>query len=78
MDIFVADGDGNLLMQTSWTSSGETTAFESLEFEAQVAQAQAIELQGVLDDSEWLSFMEVFTYSRLRAADAVYLSHIRD
>lgn len=57
MDIYVVDGSGNRALQTSWTSSGTTTAFESVEFEA---QAQSIELQGVmLEDSDWLSIMEV-------------------
>eukprot|EP00752_Nemacystus_decipiens_P007213 g6456.t1 len=56
MDIYVVDGNGNRALQTSWTSSGTTAAFESVEFEA---QAQAIELQGVLEDSEWISIMEV-------------------
>ena len=59
MDIYVVDGSGNRVLQTSWTSSGTTTAFERVEFEA---QAQAIELQGELDDSDWLSIMEVCIY----------------
>ena len=56
MDVYIVDGNGNRALQSSWTSSGTTAAFERVEFEA---QAQAIELQGVLDDSGWFSIMEV-------------------
>eukprot|EP00903_Cladosiphon_okamuranus_P021656 g19910.t1 len=41
---------------TTWTSSGMTTGFESVELGT---QGQVIELRGVLDDSEWLSILEV-------------------
>ena len=51
MDVYV---DG--VMVTSWTSSGTTTAFENIDLGV---LGQAIELQGVLDGSEWLSIMEV-------------------
>ena len=44
------------VMVTSWTSSGTTTAFENIDLGV---LGQAIELQGVLDGSEWLSIMEV-------------------
>eukprot|EP00752_Nemacystus_decipiens_P014959 g13318.t1 len=43
-------------MVTSWTSSGTTTAFESIDLGA---SGQAVELRGVLADSEWLSITEV-------------------
>lgn len=51
MEIYV-DGD----LQTSWTSSGTTTAFENIEVDA---NGQAVEIRGVLTDSEWLSITEV-------------------
>ncbi|CAM9345645.1 unnamed protein product [Scytosiphon promiscuus] len=51
MEIYV---DGAL--QTSWTSSGTTTSFESVNLGV---TGQTIELRGVLDDTEWLSIMEV-------------------
>ncbi|CAN0221443.1 unnamed protein product [Pylaiella littoralis] len=51
MDIYV---DG--VMQTSWTSSGTTTDFENIELDV---SGKAVELRGVLADSEWLSIMEV-------------------
>lgn len=63
MEVYAVDGDGNREIIASWTSSGTTTAFERLEFEA---QAQAIELQGVLDDSEWISIMEVRSERQLQ------------
>lgn len=51
IDIYV-DGD----KVTTWTSSGTTTGFESVELGA---QGQVVELRGVLADSEWLSILEV-------------------
>lgn len=43
-------------MQTSWTSSGTTSAFESVDLGV---TGQTIELRGVLGDTEWLSIKEV-------------------
>eukprot|EP00903_Cladosiphon_okamuranus_P018634 g17151.t1 len=51
MDIYVDD-----VMVTSWTSSGTTTAFESIDLGV---TGQAVELRGVVDGSEWLSITEV-------------------
>lgn len=45
-------------LQTSWTSSGTTTEFETVELGV---TGQTVELRGVLADSEWLSIMEVRT-----------------
>ncbi|CAM9160433.1 unnamed protein product [Ectocarpus sp. 4 AP-2014] len=47
--------DGALL--TTWTSSGTTNGFESIAL-PDTASGTLIELQGVLDDSEWLSIIE--------------------
>lgn len=51
MDAYVDD-----VMVTSWTSSGTTTAFEIIDLGV---TGQAVELRGVLADSEWLSISEV-------------------
>ena len=51
MDIYV---DG--VFATSWTSSGTTLDYEAI---ALGVTSNSIELRGVLDDSEWLSIMEV-------------------
>ncbi|CAM9688722.1 unnamed protein product [Scytosiphon promiscuus] len=51
LDIYV-----DAVLQTSWTSSGMTTDFENVEL---AVDGQAVELRGVLADSEWLSIMEV-------------------
>lgn len=51
MDIYV---DG--ILSTSWTSSGTTSAFETVNLGV---AGQIIELRGVLTESEWLSIMEV-------------------
>ncbi|CAM9688654.1 unnamed protein product [Scytosiphon promiscuus] len=51
IDVYV---DG--VLQNSWTSSGTTTDFESIELGV---SGQAVELRGVLADSEWLSVTEV-------------------
>lgn len=53
IDIYV---DG--IMATSWTSSGNTLSFETVDLGV---VGKTIELRGVLDDSEWLSIMEVRT-----------------
>jgi len=52
MDIYV---DG--FKHTSWTSSGLTTAAEHIELGG--VTGRAVELRGLLEDSEWLSIMEV-------------------
>ncbi|CAM9918634.1 unnamed protein product, partial [Ectocarpus sp. 8 AP-2014] len=41
---------------TTWTSSGTTTGFETIEVDT---MGRWIEIVGVLEDSEWLSIMEV-------------------
>lgn len=51
MDVYV---DG--VVQTTWTSSGTTTGFENIELGV---SGHAVELRGVLADSEWLSILEV-------------------
>ena len=51
MDILV---DGQKII--TWTSSGTTTDFETVELGI---TGQTVELQGVLADSEWLSIVEV-------------------
>ena len=51
MDILV---DGQKVV--TWTSSGTTTGFETVELGI---TGQTVELQGVLADSEWLSIVEV-------------------
>lgn len=51
MEIHVND-----VLQTSWTSSGTTTDFERVDLSL---SGQAIELRGVLADSDWLSIVEV-------------------
>ncbi|CAM9991574.1 unnamed protein product [Ectocarpus fasciculatus] len=51
IDIYV---DGSHI--TTWTSSGTTTGFESVEL---MDQGQVVELVGDLDDIEWLSILEV-------------------
>lgn len=56
MDIYV-DGD----MTTSWTSSGTTSGFETVDLGF---AGKTIDLIGVLTDSEWLSIMEVRTAVR--------------
>ena len=47
--------DGALI--TTWTSSGTTEDFESINLSW--ASGQVIELTGVLADTEWLSIIEV-------------------
>ncbi|CAN0429725.1 unnamed protein product [Ectocarpus sp. 8 AP-2014] len=44
------------LPYTTWTSSGATTGFETIEVDT---MARWISIAGVLEDSEWLSIMEV-------------------
>lgn len=66
-------------LQTSWTSSGTTTEFETVELDV---TGQAVELRGVLADSEWLSIMEVRTvpgcgYVSTRSYTAGCLIHTR-
>lgn len=51
MDIYV---DG--AFATSWTSSGTTAGFETVGLNV---DGQTVEMRGVLDESEWLSVMEV-------------------
>lgn len=51
MNVYV---DG--VMATSWTSSGTTTDFENVDLGV---TGQAVELRGVLADSEWFSITEV-------------------
>ena len=51
VDIYV---DGAVI--TSWTSSGNTLDFETV---ALGVTGSTIELRGMLEDSEWLSIMEV-------------------
>eukprot|EP00752_Nemacystus_decipiens_P006549 g5897.t1 len=51
IDIYVDD-----VKITTWTSSGKTAGFESVELGT---QGQVIELHGVLAESEWLSILEV-------------------
>lgn len=41
---------------TTWSSSGETKAFEFVDIGV---EGSSLELRGVLADSEWLSIMEV-------------------
>ncbi|CAN0375801.1 unnamed protein product, partial [Ectocarpus fasciculatus] len=41
---------------TVWTSSGTATGFENIEVDT---MGRWIEIVGVLEDSEWLSIMEV-------------------
>lgn len=48
--------DGILI--TTWTSSGTTTDFETIVVPSGT-QGTVIELQGVLDESEWISIIEV-------------------
>ncbi|CAM9582225.1 unnamed protein product [Ectocarpus fasciculatus] len=52
VDVFV---DGALV--TTWTSSGTTDGFESIQFIDGIA-GTVVELQGVLGNSEWLSIIE--------------------
>lgn len=42
---------------TTWTSSGTTTALESIDLWG--TSGEMIEIVGVLEDSEWLSIVEV-------------------
>ena len=51
IDIYV---DG--IIVTTWTSSGTTLDFETVTLGV---TGTSIELRGVLEDSEWLSIMEV-------------------
>lgn len=48
--------DGILI--TTWTSSGTTTLFEGVDLSGS-NPGQAVELRGVLADSDWLSISEV-------------------
>ena len=52
MQVYV-DGD----MVTTWTSSGTTDGFESIGLTG--AAGKAIDIVGVLGESEWLSIIEV-------------------
>ena len=52
MDVYV---DG--VLQTTWTSSGTTTAFENIQLAAN--GGQEVEIRGVLAGSEWISIAEV-------------------
>ncbi|CAM9252749.1 unnamed protein product [Ectocarpus sp. 12 AP-2014] len=58
IDVFV---DGALV--TTWTSSGTTNGFESIAL-PDTASGTVIELQGVLDDSKWLSIIEIMAWSQ--------------
>lgn len=51
MDIYM-----NGIKSTTWTSSGTTTAFETVEV---IGDAETIELRAVLPDTEWISIIEV-------------------
>lgn len=42
---------------TTWTSSGTTDGFEAIDLSG--TSGQVLEITGVLDDSEWLSIVEV-------------------
>lgn len=53
MDIYV-----DSVMLTSWTSSGTTSGFETVDLGV---AGKTVELIGVLTESEWLSIMEVRT-----------------
>lgn len=53
MDIYV---DG--VMLTTWTSSGTTSGFETVDLGV---AGKTVELRGVQADSEWLSILEVCT-----------------
>ena len=52
MDVYV---DGTLV--TTWTSSGTTAGFESIDLSG--TSGSVIEIVGVLGNSEWLSIIEV-------------------
>ena len=52
--------DGVLV--TTWTSSGTTTDFESIDISG--TSGTAIEIVGVLGNSEWLSIIEVSPMTR--------------
>lgn len=51
LDIYVDD-----VLSKTWTSSGTTSSFETVSFDA---TGQSIELRGDLSNSEWLSIFEV-------------------
>lgn len=57
MDIYV---DGVIF--TTWTSSGTTSGFETVEMGV---QGQIIELHGILGDREWISVIEVCHYNTI-------------
>lgn len=42
---------------TAWTSSGTTDEFEAIDLSG--TPGQMVEITGVLDDSEWVSIVEV-------------------
>ena len=65
VDIYV---DG--VFATSWTNSGTTLDYEAI---ALGATGESIELRGVLDDSEWLSIMEVPFIQSVAIFSEVYL-----
>ena len=65
IDIYV---DG--AFTTSWTSSGTTLDYEAI---ALGVTGESIELRGVLDDSEWLSIMEVPFIQSVAIFSEVYL-----
>lgn len=57
MDIYV---DGVIV--TTWTSSGTTSGFETVEMGV---PGQVIELHGILGDREWISIIEVCIYNTI-------------
>ena len=61
--------DGVLV--TTWTSSGTTAGFESIDLSG--TSGSVVEIVGVLGDSEWLSIVEVS-----RVALAVYVERTRE
>ena len=52
MEVYVNDN-----LATTWISSGTTDNFESIDLSGM--SGDAIEVKGVLTDSEWLSIVEV-------------------
>lgn len=51
MEVYVDDA-----LITTWASSGTTTDLEAVDFDV---VGETVELRGVLDNSEWLSILEV-------------------
>ena len=60
--------DGSLV--STWTSSGTTDNFERIDVSS--ASGQVLEITGVLDDSEWLSIVEVSVLKKMRVFNSPF------